>query len=110
MNQQFHAIYEDGVLRLITPVNLPERAEVTGTLESTLAASTEIERAALQRQQEALNAMFAEVDNLPQTPHADGLSGRDHDQILYGSGKCSSSTLVRGTLGTSLMTRTIIQQ
>lgn len=32
-----------------------------------------------------LDAMFAAVDKLPQTPRNDGLSNRDHDQILYGS-------------------------
>jgi len=32
MDQQFHAIYENGILRPITPLNLPERAEVTGVL------------------------------------------------------------------------------
>jgi hypothetical protein len=41
----------------------------------------------LRRQQQALNAMFDEVDKLPQAPCNDGLSGRDHDQILYGSPK-----------------------
>jgi hypothetical protein len=32
MSQEFHAIYEHGVLRPLTPLNLPESAEVTGTL------------------------------------------------------------------------------
>jgi hypothetical protein len=41
----------------------------------------------LQHQQQALDSMFAAVDELPQTPCNDGLSGRDHDQILYGSPK-----------------------
>jgi predicted DNA-binding antitoxin AbrB/MazE fold protein len=30
MSQEFHAIYEHGVLRPLTPLNLPESAEVTG--------------------------------------------------------------------------------
>ena len=32
MSQEFHAIYEHGVLRPLTPLNLPESAEVTGVL------------------------------------------------------------------------------
>lgn len=32
MSQEFHAIYEHGVLRPLTPLNLPEATEVTGTL------------------------------------------------------------------------------
>lgn len=35
MGQAFHAIYENGVLRPITPLNLPESVEVIGTLETT---------------------------------------------------------------------------
>jgi predicted DNA-binding antitoxin AbrB/MazE fold protein len=33
MSQQFDAIYENGILRPITPLNLPERAEVTIVLQ-----------------------------------------------------------------------------
>jgi len=33
MTQDFRAIYENGVLRPITPLVLPERAEVVGSLE-----------------------------------------------------------------------------
>jgi predicted DNA-binding antitoxin AbrB/MazE fold protein len=32
MPQEFHAIYEHGVLRPLTPLNLPECAEVSGVL------------------------------------------------------------------------------
>ena len=35
MAQAFHAIYEKGVLRPITPLNLRESVEVIGTLEET---------------------------------------------------------------------------
>jgi predicted DNA-binding antitoxin AbrB/MazE fold protein len=89
MSQEFHAIYENGVLRLITPLHLQESVEVSGTLEETNIVGENGTRGAtdLDRQQRALNSMFAEVDNLPQTPRSDGLSGRDHDKILYGSGK-----------------------
>ena len=88
MSQEVHAIYENGALRLLTPLNLAELAEVAGTLHEETGGGPR--RAApkaeeIRRQQVALDAMFAEVDKLPQTPRNDGLSGRDHDKILYGS-------------------------
>lgn len=33
MTQEFHAIYEHGVLRPLTPLDLPESAEVTGFVQ-----------------------------------------------------------------------------
>jgi len=33
MSQEFHAIYERGILRPLTPLNLPESAEVTGFVQ-----------------------------------------------------------------------------
>ena len=35
MSQEFHAIYEHGILRPLTPLNLPEAAEVTGFVRQT---------------------------------------------------------------------------
>ncbi|HEY3394098.1 MAG TPA: antitoxin family protein [Lacipirellulaceae bacterium] len=90
MSQDFRAVYENGVLRPLTPLSLPELTEVVGTLQEAngVAESGARSRAVeLQRQQAALDAMFEEVDKLPQTARNDGLSGRDHDQILYGSRK-----------------------
>lgn len=85
MSMEFQAIYENGVLRPLTPLNLPESAEVVLRLdEADRAEGTS--PAELKRQQVALNVMFAEADRLPQAARNDGLSGRDHDKILYGSG------------------------
>jgi predicted DNA-binding antitoxin AbrB/MazE fold protein len=33
MSQEFHAIYENGVLRPLTPLDFPESAEVTGFVQ-----------------------------------------------------------------------------
>lgn len=90
MSQDFRAVYENGVLRPLTPLSLPELTEVVGTLQEANGVAESGARARaveLQRQQAALDAMFEEVDKLPQTARNDGLSGRDHDQILYGSRK-----------------------
>jgi predicted DNA-binding antitoxin AbrB/MazE fold protein len=86
MSQHFHAIYEGGVLRPLTPLNLPESAQVTVEVHEQN-GSTTATPADLESQQQELEAMFAVVDKLPQTPTGDGLSGRDHDQILYGQPK-----------------------
>jgi hypothetical protein len=84
MSQQFEATYQHGVLRLDAPLALPENSRVIGVVRD-----VEAEPAAdvLHQQNQALNAMFADVDRLPQQHQNDGLSNRDHNQILYGSSK-----------------------
>ena len=90
MDQEFYAIFENGILRPLTPLNLPEAAEVSVTVHAGLTSAHDDSKpsaVALERQQAALDAMFRVVDQLPQKKLNDGLSGRDHDQILYGSPK-----------------------
>lgn len=41
MSQEFHAIYEHGVLRPLTPLNLPESAEVIGFVRQSRVAGTD---------------------------------------------------------------------
>jgi hypothetical protein len=84
MSQQFEATYEHGVLRLDAPLALPENSRVVGIVSNVEAEPTPD---VLHKQQQALDAMFALVDRLPQKSQDDGLSNRDHDQILYGSSK-----------------------
>lgn len=86
MSQEYPAIYEGGVFRPLTPLSLPEQTPVKVTVDESLAPGTTTP-ADLSEQQKALAAMFAAVDQLPQSPNDDGLSNRDHDQILYGSPK-----------------------
>ena len=40
MSQEFHAIYEHGILRPLEPLNLPESAEVTGFVRQTSPCAT----------------------------------------------------------------------
>ena len=90
MDQEFQAIFENGILRPLTPLNLPEAAEVSVRVHADAQSgpnSTKPSAAECKRQQVALDAMFRAVDQIPQTKQNDGLSGRDHDKILYGSPK-----------------------
>ena len=84
MSQSFEAIFENGILRPLTPLRLPESARVSGKLDESPAIATPAESFDLKKQQAALDEMFREIDALPQAPCNDGLSNRDHDQILYG--------------------------
>ena len=83
MIHQFHAIYENGILRPTSALNLPEATEVDGVLhEAGLGTQDSAAPAQISLQQEALNVMFGEVDQHAQAPRNDGLHGRDHDKIL----------------------------
>jgi predicted DNA-binding antitoxin AbrB/MazE fold protein len=88
MDHQFHAIYENGILRPTAPLDLPESVEVSVTIHQRNGIDHQqvVPNAdELRRQQEALDRMFREIEQLPQSPRNDGLSGRDHDRILYGN-------------------------
>ena len=90
MSRDIHAIYANGVLRPLDPLDLPEGTRVHVRVEeenNVSPAPSPITAAELELQQNALEEMFREVDRIPQTPRNDGLSGRNHDQILYGSSK-----------------------
>jgi hypothetical protein len=67
-------------------LNLPEQTEVAVTVHTANGAA-QASSISLPQQQNVLDEMFCEVDALPQVPATDQLSGRDHDQILYGSAK-----------------------
>jgi len=90
MNQEFQAIYENGVLRLVQPLDLPEQTPVRGFVAGLRDDATVPETAqaeVLAKQRKALNAMWEKIATIPQTPTSDGLSNRDHDAILYGQEK-----------------------
>ena len=88
MNQEFQAIYENGVLRLLSPLDIPEQTPVRGVvMERSNASPTEPSPEELTKQQEALDKLRNKIVAMPQVAPSDGLSGRDHDAILYGQGK-----------------------
>lgn len=84
MTYEIRAIYENGVLRPLDPLSLPERDVVTVVVthrKSDECASAE-EELAIQRK--ALQEAFEEAARLPIESPDDGFSGADHDLVLYG--------------------------
>jgi predicted DNA-binding antitoxin AbrB/MazE fold protein len=81
MAQYIEAIYDDGVLRPLQPLALPDQSRVKLTVEpGEFADSNRIVSAS---QKEALSALFADTDKL-QTLNSDGWSARNHEELLYG--------------------------
>jgi predicted DNA-binding antitoxin AbrB/MazE fold protein len=75
------AIYEGGVLRPLAPLDLPEKQVVSLEI-SPAEAPPETEG---ERQRRILLDFIAHVEANPLPDPGDGLSNRDHDQIIYGN-------------------------
>lgn len=84
MTQQIDAIYDNGVLRPLVPLHIPDQMRVKISVEAP--AETESSQK-LAAQQAALRALWEEIDKLPQHRNNDGWSVRDHDELLYGGRK-----------------------
>jgi predicted DNA-binding antitoxin AbrB/MazE fold protein len=80
----FHtdAIYEGGVLRPLTPLELNEHQVVAISISTASDAITTDEKAV--RQRDILAAYVAKVESRPDDAPADGLTNRDHDRLIYG--------------------------
>ncbi|MEX0641490.1 MAG: antitoxin family protein [Pirellulales bacterium] len=80
----FHtdAIYEAGVLRPLTPLDLPEHQVVSLSISAPSESASLKEKAAQQR--EIVMAYVAKMESRPDDSPQDGLSNRDHDRLLYG--------------------------
>ncbi len=93
MSQHIDAIYDNGVLRPLEPLSLPDQTRVKLTLDAELRAPTsgsqsesdEEDADVLAKQQAALDELRRKVDQLPQHRNHDGWSVRQHDDLLYGS-------------------------
>jgi predicted DNA-binding antitoxin AbrB/MazE fold protein len=89
MSYQVDAIFDNGVLRPLVPLSLPDKAQVRLTVDvapSPQQQSTELsadEAATVAKQKAALAKLRAEVDKLPQHRNNDGWSVVDHDRLLY---------------------------
>jgi predicted DNA-binding antitoxin AbrB/MazE fold protein len=84
MNTFFPAIYENGVLKPLSPVDLKEHEVVRLAVVSQEGQAAPSSNDQALGRQAALAAMLAETAALPPEGPADGFSGRDHDLVLYG--------------------------
>jgi len=84
MNLQFDAIYDNGVLKPLIPLSLPDQARVRLTVQTSSSAEA---NATLAAQKAALQELWQEIEKLPQHRNNDGWSVREHDALLYGEKK-----------------------
>jgi predicted DNA-binding antitoxin AbrB/MazE fold protein len=76
------AVYEHGVLRPLEPLTLDEHTQVKIILW--VAQPFEVSADLAKRQSTAVQALQQRLAAIPADTVDDGLSGRDHDRILYG--------------------------
>jgi predicted DNA-binding antitoxin AbrB/MazE fold protein len=85
MSQHIQAIFEGGLLRPLEPLNLREQEVVVLSIEKAedpaIVGSTETMTA---EQKQAVLALLDEMERLPETSPADGISHLDHDRVIYG--------------------------
>ena len=74
MTKQIEAVYENGVLRPVQPIELPEGERIDLII---------ITRDAAKPQHGTPAKSLAEIAALPLESSADGFSGAEHDQVLY---------------------------
>jgi predicted DNA-binding antitoxin AbrB/MazE fold protein len=84
MESLFTAIFENGVLKPLQPVNLKEHQVVSLSVVGGGDQAARDSSQAIDRQRAALAAMLAETAALPAEGPADVFSNRDHDLVLYG--------------------------
>ncbi len=86
MTRTLDAIYENGALRLLEPLELPEGARVRVALETNGDAngSAAPPTASGPKSPEEILAIIQEIAALPIEGKTDEFSGRDHDEVLYG--------------------------
>jgi len=86
MSYYINAIYDDGLLKPLEPLALPDQArvrlrvEVDESVES-MASDSSAEAVA---QRQAMLELDAELDGLPDLSPEDGFTSAEHDRILYG--------------------------
>lgn len=87
MNQCIQAIYEHGVLRPLQPLQLQESEVVSLLIQKSddqhNGAPSHDEELA-RRQRETVLAFVSKMELMPENCPQDGLTNRDHDQLIYG--------------------------
>jgi predicted DNA-binding antitoxin AbrB/MazE fold protein len=89
MSYYINAIYDDGLLKPLEPLALPDQARVRLRVEvdesaESMASDSSAEAAA---QRQTMLELDAEIDDLPDLSPEDGFTSAEHDRILYGEAK-----------------------
>lgn len=91
MSQHIDAIYDNGMLRPLEPLSLPDQARVKLTVEAERSLTPQdhanakrVESEVLAKQQAALEELRLKIEQIPQHQNNDGWSVRQHDELLYG--------------------------
>lgn len=80
MSQLIHAIYEDGVIKPLEPLNLAEHQRVRVAVVTEMPVPNGI----AQVQHQAMQELDVEMDLLPDCSPDDGFTAAQHDKLLYG--------------------------
>lgn len=80
MPQHINAIFENGVLKPLEPLHLPDQARVR---VSVVKAEGSVSEEKAKAQQAALQNLWREIDASPQKNNADNWSAAQHDDLLY---------------------------
>jgi predicted DNA-binding antitoxin AbrB/MazE fold protein len=81
MTRTISAIFDAGVFRPLEPVELADGTQVE--LQLQLASDTSCDPGD-ENSKKAWLDYLERMESLPARPASDGLSNRDHDQIIYG--------------------------
>jgi predicted DNA-binding antitoxin AbrB/MazE fold protein len=85
MSDEYDAIYEHGVFRPLEPVSLPDQTRVHLHVRAEPASdSTDTSIDEVMQQRAALQELMDWLRKLPTVAEDQGVSARDHDEILYG--------------------------
>jgi predicted DNA-binding antitoxin AbrB/MazE fold protein len=88
MVQSFQAVYENGVLRPLHPLDLKEHELVSLAVVAACDNGSTLptaEQQQAQRQRDSLLRFIAKMEAIPDKSAADGFTNRDHDRLIYGS-------------------------
>ena len=83
MLQSVEAIYEDGVLKPLEPLQLAEHQRVRVSVSSDR-KQVYLNSDVNSQQRHAMEALDAEMDALPDNSPDDGFTAANHDRLLYG--------------------------
>ena len=83
MNERIQAIYENGVLRPLQPLDLDEHAIVWLSVEKRTEQNGATLDGEIVQQQLAVGELLERMERMTVQAPSDGFSNRDHDQVLY---------------------------